>query len=142
MNRGRTAASPLASAPRWRNHSPNIRGYSVEIGPIVWPKPRFAHKTRTPRILGYLFQHPKSHSLHHETGVHQHNYSDLALWDILFGTFRNPDDFQTRGYGFAGDAWREWGTMLRFVDVEGTEAAVSSVKDRVSAEPEVRPSSG
>lgn len=73
---------------------------------------------RTPWALGVVFQRPEAHSLHHETGVHAYNYSDLPLWDILFGTFRNPREFQTRGYGFTGERWRQWGKMLRFVDVE------------------------
>lgn len=73
---------------------------------------------RTPWILGFVFQRPESHSLHHEVGVHAHNYSDLPLWDLLFGSFRNPRDFQDRGLGFTGEAWKQWGRMLRFVDVQ------------------------
>jgi sterol desaturase/sphingolipid hydroxylase (fatty acid hydroxylase superfamily) len=76
----------------------------------------------TPRWLGFLIQRPESHSLHHEIGVHAHNYSDLPLWDIVFGTFANPETFQTNGYGFAGAAWKRWGAMLRFVDVNAGEA--------------------
>jgi sterol desaturase/sphingolipid hydroxylase (fatty acid hydroxylase superfamily) len=45
---------------------------------------------RTPVWLGYLIQRPESHSLHHQRGVHRHNYADLPLIDMLFGTFRNP----------------------------------------------------
>ena len=45
---------------------------------------------RTPYWLGYLFQRPESHRRHHEIGHHRDNYSDLPLWDILFGTFDNP----------------------------------------------------
>jgi sterol desaturase/sphingolipid hydroxylase (fatty acid hydroxylase superfamily) len=48
---------------------------------------------RTPRWLGYLVQRPESHSLHHERGVHARNYSDLPLFDLLFGTFANPTRF-------------------------------------------------
>jgi sterol desaturase/sphingolipid hydroxylase (fatty acid hydroxylase superfamily) len=44
----------------------------------------------TPYWMGYLFQRPESHCIHHEKGVHSFNYSDLPLWDMLFGTFRNP----------------------------------------------------
>ena len=51
----------------------------------------FQHtNVRTPRWLGYFVQRPESHSLHHERGVHRDNYSDLPLFDMLFGTFRNP----------------------------------------------------
>jgi sterol desaturase/sphingolipid hydroxylase (fatty acid hydroxylase superfamily) len=48
---------------------------------------------RTPRWLGYLIARPESHSVHHQRGVHAHNYSDLPLWDIVFGTFVNPATF-------------------------------------------------
>jgi sterol desaturase/sphingolipid hydroxylase (fatty acid hydroxylase superfamily) len=45
---------------------------------------------RTPRWLGYIIQRPESHGVHHERGVHRYNYADLPLWDMVFGTFRNP----------------------------------------------------
>jgi len=44
----------------------------------------------TPYWLGFVFQRPESHRRHHEIGHHRDNYSDLPLWDILFGTFDNP----------------------------------------------------
>lgn len=51
----------------------------------------FQHSNvRTPRWLGYVIQRPESHGVHHQRGVHAYNYSDLPLWDLLFGTFRNP----------------------------------------------------
>jgi sterol desaturase/sphingolipid hydroxylase (fatty acid hydroxylase superfamily) len=34
--------------------------------------------------------------VHHERGVHRFNYSDLPLWDIVFGTFRNPATFDAK----------------------------------------------
>jgi sterol desaturase/sphingolipid hydroxylase (fatty acid hydroxylase superfamily) len=54
----------------------------------------------TPRWLGYVFQRPESHCLHHESGVHSNNYSDLPLWDMLFGTFQDPGASWTRPCGF------------------------------------------
>jgi sterol desaturase/sphingolipid hydroxylase (fatty acid hydroxylase superfamily) len=45
---------------------------------------------RTPYWLGFVFQRPESHRRHHERGHHRNNYSDLPLWDIVFGTFDNP----------------------------------------------------
>lgn len=48
---------------------------------------------RTPRWVGYIIQRPESHSQHHARGVHRYNYSDLPLWDMVFGTFRNPKEF-------------------------------------------------
>ena len=47
---------------------------------------------RTPRWLGWLFQRPEMHRVHHQRGVHTSNFSDLPLWDLLFGTFHNPHD--------------------------------------------------
>ncbi len=45
---------------------------------------------RTPHWLGFLVTRPESHALHHERGVHAWNYGDMPLWDMVFGTFRNP----------------------------------------------------
>lgn len=45
---------------------------------------------RTPRWLGFLFQRPESHCVHHQRGRHTNNFSDLPLWDMAFGTFENP----------------------------------------------------
>ena len=47
----------------------------------------------TPRWLGYFLQRPESHGLHHEHNIHARNYSDLPLWDMVFGTFLNPQAF-------------------------------------------------
>ncbi len=45
---------------------------------------------RTPRWLGWLIQRPEMHRVHHARGLHHYNYSDLPLWDALFGTLNNP----------------------------------------------------
>ncbi|MES2608328.1 MAG: sterol desaturase family protein [Pseudomonadota bacterium] len=45
---------------------------------------------KTPYWLGFIFQRPESHCIHHQYQHHKNNYSDLPLWDILFGTFQNP----------------------------------------------------
>jgi sterol desaturase/sphingolipid hydroxylase (fatty acid hydroxylase superfamily) len=59
---------------------------------------------KTPYWLGYIFQRPESHCVHHEEGVHSYNYADLPLWDILFGTFRNPRQWEARcGFGPANE---------------------------------------
>lgn len=55
----------------------------------------FQHcNVRTPRWLGYLVQRPESHTLHHGRDLHYHNFSDLPLFDMLFGTFRNPAEYE------------------------------------------------
>ena len=71
---------------------------------------------RTPRWLGYLVQRPESHSHHHERGVHARNYSDLPVFDLMFGTFHNPPDF-AKATGFYDGASYRVADMLAFRDV-------------------------
>jgi sterol desaturase/sphingolipid hydroxylase (fatty acid hydroxylase superfamily) len=72
----------------------------------------FQHlNVRTPHWLGYLVQRPESHSLHHKRGHHANNYGDLPLWDMIFGTFANPKDFE-REVGFHDGGSRQLGAML------------------------------
>lgn len=86
----------------------------------------FQHlNVRTPRWLGYLIQRPESHFVHHARGVHGFNYADLPLWDLLFGTFRNPARFGAGEVGFEAPADGRYGAMLAFRDVSdgvGTQA--------------------
>lgn len=70
---------------------------------------------KTPHWLGYIIQRPESHCVHHQEGLHKWNYGDLPLWDMLFGTFRNPPTFDGR-CGF-GDKELELWPMLMFRDV-------------------------
>lgn len=70
----------------------------------------------TPRWLGYVVQRPESHSVHHARGVHAFNYANLPLWDIVFGTFRNPERFEAEA-GFWDGASRRVGAMLLLRDV-------------------------
>lgn len=71
---------------------------------------------RTPQWLGYIIQRPESHTVHHEKGVHAYNYSDLPIFDILFGTFKNPKDFEGET-GFYLGASARVKDMLLFKDV-------------------------
>jgi sterol desaturase/sphingolipid hydroxylase (fatty acid hydroxylase superfamily) len=82
---------------------------------------------RTPRWLGYVVQRPESHARHHARGVHAGNYSDLPIFDLVFGTFHNPREFPAEN-GFYHGASARVGEMLRFKDV--TEP---SVQRRVGA---------
>ncbi|MFO7603801.1 MAG: sterol desaturase family protein [Gammaproteobacteria bacterium] len=45
---------------------------------------------RLPRQVGYVFQTPEMHRLHHQSSHHANNYSDIVWWDMLFGTYANP----------------------------------------------------
>jgi sterol desaturase/sphingolipid hydroxylase (fatty acid hydroxylase superfamily) len=77
----------------------------------------FQHwNVRTPQWLGYLIQRPESHCVHHRMGLHYYNFADLPLWDIVFGTFRNPREFRGE-CGFEAGADRKLGSMLAFADV-------------------------
>jgi sterol desaturase/sphingolipid hydroxylase (fatty acid hydroxylase superfamily) len=77
----------------------------------------FQHMSfRTPRWLGYIVQRPESHSVHHGKNIHRYNYADLPLWDIVFGTFRNPPTFQ-KEHGFYAGGSERLAEMLIFRDV-------------------------
>lgn len=71
---------------------------------------------KTPRWIGYIIQRPESHSIHHEKGVHAYNYSDLPIFDILFGTFKNPTNYvaETGLYNGASSRVKD---MLLFKDI-------------------------
>ena len=76
---------------------------------------------QTPRWLGYLFQRPESHRVHHQFRHHTNNFGDLPIWDILFRTFKNPTMFRGRcGY----EDWREdrFDDMVAFRDVHAPGA--------------------
>ena len=77
----------------------------------------FVHmNVATPHWIGLFVQRPEMHRIHHEAGVHRNNYSDLPLWDMLFGTFENP---RHRPVQCGFDATREQRVldMLRMRDV-------------------------
>ena len=77
----------------------------------------FQHaNVRTPRWLGYIVQRPESHAIHHGRGVHRYNYADLPVFDMLFGTFRNPVGY-TGESGFYEGASARVADMLLFRDV-------------------------
>jgi sterol desaturase/sphingolipid hydroxylase (fatty acid hydroxylase superfamily) len=74
---------------------------------------------RTPYWLGYLFQRPESHRVHHRRGHHTNNFSDLPLWDLLFGTFENPR-ISPPECGLNPAVEHKLGAMLAGIDVEAT----------------------
>jgi sterol desaturase/sphingolipid hydroxylase (fatty acid hydroxylase superfamily) len=106
-----------------------LLGLSIEAGVIaaffLTFNAMFQHMSlRTPRWLGYIIQRPESHSVHHGKGIHRFNYSDLPLWDIVFGTFRNPENFQEE-HGFYQGASARIPEMLAFRDVSTPQAEVT-----------------
>lgn len=75
---------------------------------------------RTPRWLGWFVARPEMHSLHHERGVHRFNYGDIALWDMVFGTWRNPQAWEGQA-GFYDGVSDRIGDLLIGRDVAGGE---------------------
>ncbi len=76
---------------------------------------------RTPRWLGYLIQRPESHAIHHARGYHRSNYSDLPVFDLLFGTFENPEGYEHEA-GFYDGASARVVDMLAWRDVSQPDA--------------------
>lgn len=76
-----------------------LLGLSPEAGALMGAflafNAMFQHANlRTPRWVGWFVQRPEAHAVHHARGVHAFNYSDLPLWDVVFGTYRNPARFE------------------------------------------------
>jgi sterol desaturase/sphingolipid hydroxylase (fatty acid hydroxylase superfamily) len=102
-----------------------LLGVTVEAGVIgaafLTFNAVFQHANiKTPRWLGYLIQRPESHSLHHGRGVHAHNYADLPIVDMIFGTFCNPKHHRAE-VGFYDGASARLGSMLMGRDVSRQE---------------------
>lgn len=77
---------------------------------------------KVPKWVKYLIQTPQLHSIHHQLDVHQYNYGDIPLWDRLFGTYKDTDEFVEQ-CGFPNDGERKLWKMLLFRDVyrDGTK---------------------
>jgi len=77
----------------------------------------FQHtNVKTPQWIGYVLQRPESHTVHHKKGVHAYNYSDLPVFDMIFGTFSNPKEFEA-DTGFYHGASARISDMLLFRDI-------------------------
>ncbi len=75
----------------------------------------------TPRWIGYIVQRPEAHTIHHARGIHAYNYSDISLFDILFGTFNNPKGYKHETGFYNGASKRVW-DMLTFKDINKDKA--------------------
>jgi sterol desaturase/sphingolipid hydroxylase (fatty acid hydroxylase superfamily) len=71
---------------------------------------------QTPHWLGYFFQRPEMHRIHHERSRHYSNFSDIPLWDMLFGTFKNPKKMD-EACGFKPEREEKMMDMLLFKNV-------------------------
>ncbi len=77
----------------------------------------FQHSNiKTPRWIGYFIQRPEAHTIHHAKGIHAYNYSDISLFDMLFGTFKNPKGYEYET-GFYEGASAKVKDMLLFKDI-------------------------
>lgn len=76
---------------------------------------------RTPSWLAPFVMRPEMHALHHARGIHAYNYASVPLWDMVFGTFRNPSGFPER-YGFWDGASKKLGAMFIGRDVGEPQA--------------------
>lgn len=71
---------------------------------------------KTPRWVGFFFQRPEMHRIHHRYGRHKNNYGDITWWDMLFGTYENPREW-THGCGFDDAREQQLLPMLLYKDV-------------------------
>lgn len=72
---------------------------------------------KSPWWLGFIVQRPEMHRVHHQRGHHANNYG-LPIWDLMFGTWRNPREGWV-DCGFPDDKERLIGQMLMLKDVDG-----------------------
>ncbi len=78
---------------------------------------------RTPRWVGHFFQRPESHRIHHQRNRHSKNYSDLPVWDKIFGTFSNPKHGTGVVCGFSKAAEMQLPSMLFLKEVDTQRAS-------------------
>ena len=71
---------------------------------------------QTPRWIGWFFQRPEMHRIHHRHGYHRNNYGAIVWWDMLFGTYENPSQFNA-GCGFDPEREERLLDMLCYRDV-------------------------
>jgi len=71
---------------------------------------------KTPHWMGYFFQRPEMHRIHHQRGKHFNNFSDLPMWDMLFGTYHNPKEMNTP-CGYKPEREARLVDMMLFKDV-------------------------
>jgi sterol desaturase/sphingolipid hydroxylase (fatty acid hydroxylase superfamily) len=76
---------------------------------------------RTPRWVGFFFQRPEMHRIHHQHERHKNNYGDITWWDMLFGTYENPKEW-THTCGFDDDKEQKLLNMLAWKDVHQSQS--------------------
>jgi sterol desaturase/sphingolipid hydroxylase (fatty acid hydroxylase superfamily) len=107
-----------------------VLGISIEAGAWVTCVTAMAEffyhmNIKTPRWVGYFLQRPEMHRIHHQRGKHYNNFSDLPVWDMLFGTYENPASVTTP-CGFKRERELSFTKMLAFDDVNVTSSPTNS----------------
>ena len=98
-----------------------LLGVNPSVGASVIALTGFAElfyhwNIKTPYWLGFIIQRPESHCIHHQRGKHHYNYADLPIWDMLFGTFYNPTQYEFI-CGFSDNKELKLKEMLLFKNV-------------------------
>lgn len=93
-------------------------GLSLEAGAIytfLTAIGEFFYHTniKTPPWVGFIFQRPEMHRIHHQYNRHKNNYGDITWWDMLFGTYENPKEW-TKTCGFTPQKEEQLIDMLKF----------------------------
>ena len=106
-----------------------LLGLSIEAGMVYTACTAlgefFYHTSiKTPHWVGYFFQRPEMHRVHHELNRHRNNYGDIVWWDMLFGTYENRPEF-TGQCGFPDGREERLMDMLLFVDVNNSNATTN-----------------
>ena len=96
-------------------------GLSLEAGAIytfLTAIGEFFYHTniKTPPWVGFIFQRPEMHRIHHQYNRHKNNYCDITWWDMLFGTYENPKEW-TKTCGFTPQKEEQLIDMLKFKDI-------------------------
>jgi sterol desaturase/sphingolipid hydroxylase (fatty acid hydroxylase superfamily) len=85
----------------------------------------------TPAWLGYAIQRPESHGIHHQRGVHAFNYGDFPMWDVFFGTFKNPPHHEAPAGFYLGSSKRIFSMLI------GRDVGTPAMETGSAPEPEL-----
>lgn len=56
------------------------------------------------------------HQIHHQHGRHRNNYGDITWWDMMFGTYENPKEWDST-CGFDDSKEQQLLRMLAYQDI-------------------------
>jgi len=82
---------------------------------------------KTPHWIGYIFQRPEMHRIHHQYNRHKNNYGDIVWWDMLFGTYENPKEWKHK-CGFTPQKEERLIEMLMYKDVHKKSTNKNEIK--------------